>query len=158
MPGDVPAGVKGYEPAYDGLRGIAILLVVAFHLGSPWTQGGFLGVDIFFVLSGFLITSRLIDELESTGDVHFRRCYARRALRLLPALVILLAAGAIRARSFFAGRCREPRLRAAGRAASGVCGAGVVVPGPGVSWLCGGVWCGRGWAVRGGPGMDRLSG
>lgn len=78
-----------YVPALDGLRGIAILVVMAFH--SNLLQGGFLGVDIFFVLSGFLITALILDEWTQTGSVNLRNFYARRALRLLPALFTLLA-------------------------------------------------------------------
>ncbi len=82
----------GYRPALDGLRGVSILAVLAFHstvLASS-LPGGFLGVDIFFVLSGFLITSLLMEEGASTGRIDFRAFYIRRALRLLPALLVLL--------------------------------------------------------------------
>lgn len=81
----------GHRAVLDGLRGIAILLVLARHT-FPATFGGagFTGVGLFFVLSGFLITSLLIEEGESTGKVSFRRFYARRALRLLPALYAFL--------------------------------------------------------------------
>ena len=80
----------GYRPALDGLRGVAIALVVAFHaFGRP--RGGTLGVDLFFVLSGFLITALLLEEHETTGRIDVRRFYLRRARRLLPALAVLLA-------------------------------------------------------------------
>jgi peptidoglycan/LPS O-acetylase OafA/YrhL len=75
----------------DGLRAIAVLGVVLYHLGVPWMPGGFLGVDVFFVLSGFLITTLIIEEIESTGRLSFREFYLRRARRLLPALFLLLA-------------------------------------------------------------------
>jgi peptidoglycan/LPS O-acetylase OafA/YrhL len=81
----------GYVPALDGIRGIAILLVVgahAFHL--PPT--GYLGVDLFFVLSGFLITTLLLEERAETGKVSLRSFYERRARRLLPALLMMLVA------------------------------------------------------------------
>jgi peptidoglycan/LPS O-acetylase OafA/YrhL len=81
----------GYRPALDGLRGVAILAVMATHaqLASGWA--GEVGVDIFFVLSGFLITSLLIEEWDRFGSISLRRFYARRALRLLPALMVMLA-------------------------------------------------------------------
>jgi peptidoglycan/LPS O-acetylase OafA/YrhL len=80
----------GRQPALDGLRGIAILLVVLHH-AAQWPSGGFLGVDLFFVLSGFLITTLLLEESAVTGRISLRRFYARRALRLLPALAVMLA-------------------------------------------------------------------
>ena len=87
-------GVKlGYRPALDGLRGIAILLVIASHAGLPYVaQAGSVGVTLFFVLSGFLITRLMLDERERTGRVNFRNFYARRARRLLPGLGLLLMA------------------------------------------------------------------
>ena len=79
----------GHVPALDGLRGIAIAIVVAYHaFGYP--RGGWLGVDLFFVLSGFLITTLLLEEREATGTVRWRAFYGRRARRLLPALAALL--------------------------------------------------------------------
>jgi peptidoglycan/LPS O-acetylase OafA/YrhL len=82
----------GYRPALDGLRGISILAVMFVHGGLFWMgQGGFLGVDIFFVLSGFLITSLLLEEWTQTGTISFKNFYMRRALRLLPPLVLLIA-------------------------------------------------------------------
>ncbi len=79
----------GYRPALDGLRGIAIVAVLAYHFGVPGAGGGFLGVDLFFVLSGFLIGSLLAGELATTGRVDLLRFWARRARRLLPALVVV---------------------------------------------------------------------
>jgi peptidoglycan/LPS O-acetylase OafA/YrhL len=76
----------------EGIRGVAILLVVAFHAGVPWMSGGFVGVDVFFVLSGFLITGLLARELASTGDVDLGEFYARRARRLLPAFLVVVIA------------------------------------------------------------------
>lgn len=75
----------------EGLRAIAILLVVAAHAEVPWLAGGFIGVDVFFVLSGYLITRLLADELIRTGRVRFTRFYARRFRRLLPALLLMLS-------------------------------------------------------------------
>jgi peptidoglycan/LPS O-acetylase OafA/YrhL len=83
-----PTARLGYVPALDGLRGVAIALVLADHVG--WLPGGFLGVDVFFVLSGFLITTLLLDEWERGNRIALRSFYLRRARRLLPALVALL--------------------------------------------------------------------
>jgi peptidoglycan/LPS O-acetylase OafA/YrhL len=81
----------GYVPALDGLRGIAILLVVAVHY-TLLPIGGVYGVDLFFVLSGFLITTLLLEELSASGRIRLRAFYARRARRLFPALAVLLLA------------------------------------------------------------------
>jgi len=79
--------------ALDGVRGVAVLLVVAYHLGLPHSsRGGTIGVLMFFVLSGFLITTLLLRECDSTGTVRFSWFYARRALRLLPALAVFVPA------------------------------------------------------------------
>jgi peptidoglycan/LPS O-acetylase OafA/YrhL len=76
-------------PALDGLRGIAIAIVVAYHaFGYP--LGGWLGVDLFFVLSGFLITTLLLEERAATGTIRWGAFYARRARRLFPALAAVL--------------------------------------------------------------------
>jgi peptidoglycan/LPS O-acetylase OafA/YrhL len=80
----------GYVPALDGLWGVAIAIVVGFHLfGFPF--GGQAGVDLFFAMSGFLITSLLLDELRITGAINLEAFYLRRCRRLVPALVALLA-------------------------------------------------------------------
>jgi peptidoglycan/LPS O-acetylase OafA/YrhL len=79
----------GYRPALDGVRGIAIAIVVAFH-AFGWPGEGTLGVDLFFVLSGFLITTLLLEEHEATGAISIRGFYGRRARRLLPAVFVLL--------------------------------------------------------------------
>jgi peptidoglycan/LPS O-acetylase OafA/YrhL len=81
-----------FRPDIEGIRGIAILLVVAFHAGVSWMSGGFVGVDVFFVLSGFLITGLLAREVTSTGDVDLGEFYARRARRLLPAFLVVVIA------------------------------------------------------------------
>ena len=72
-----------HRPALDGVRAVAVVAVLLFHL--PWSvaQGGFLGVDVFFVLSGYLITGLLLDEHERRGRVDLRRFYVHRARRLL---------------------------------------------------------------------------
>ena len=82
----------GYRPALDGLRGIAILAVLAFHSRAFFLEGGFIGVDLFFVLSGFLITVLLVQEKAKHGRIDFKAFYIRRALRLLPAMLGLLTA------------------------------------------------------------------
>jgi peptidoglycan/LPS O-acetylase OafA/YrhL len=83
----------GRRPALDGVRALAILAVLGYHFHDALpTRGGFLGVEIFFVLSGFLITSILLEEHARRGVVSFGRFYARRVRRLLPALVVVAAA------------------------------------------------------------------
>jgi peptidoglycan/LPS O-acetylase OafA/YrhL len=84
-----------YEPALDGLRALAVGAVFAYHLSYGWASGGFLGVDAFFVLSGFLITSLLLAEWRRSGTIAFRSFWIRRARRLLPALLLVLVAVAI---------------------------------------------------------------
>ncbi|MBM4279932.1 MAG: hypothetical protein FJ137_04005 [Deltaproteobacteria bacterium] len=78
-----------FRPDIDGLRAVAVLAVVLFHLDVPGLQHGFLGVDVFFVLSGFLILRLLERELASTGRVALARFWARRARRLLPAATVV---------------------------------------------------------------------
>ena len=80
-----------YWPALDGLRALAVLAVVAFHAGAAWLPAGFLGVDVFFVISGFLITTLLLRESESRGAISLSDFWRRRAARLLPALLLMLA-------------------------------------------------------------------
>jgi peptidoglycan/LPS O-acetylase OafA/YrhL len=79
-----------HQPALDGLRGIAILSVALSHSFPTIAPQGFLGVDVFFVLSGFLITQLLSNEIEATGTIAFRKFFARRILRLMPALVTVV--------------------------------------------------------------------
>lgn len=81
-----------YNSALDGLRGVAILLVILSHAHAPLFQGAFYGVDIFFVLSGFLITSLLLQEVQTHGRVDYVRFVRRRMYRLMPALALFLAA------------------------------------------------------------------
>ena len=78
-----------YRADIDGLRAVAVILVVAFHAYPEIIPGGFIGVDVFFVISGFVITSIILDELES-GIFTLRGFYARRIKRIFPALVLLL--------------------------------------------------------------------
>jgi peptidoglycan/LPS O-acetylase OafA/YrhL len=81
----------GYRPFVDGLRAISILAVVGYHVGLPGTTGGYVGVDVFFVISGFLIISQIIDGLHS-GNFTFGEFWARRAFRILPTYLLVLAA------------------------------------------------------------------
>jgi peptidoglycan/LPS O-acetylase OafA/YrhL len=91
--GDVSENKRfNYQPALDGLRAFAVLSVFAYHLDAGWARGGFLGVDAFFVLSGFLITSLLVGEWARHGGISFAGFWARRARRLLPALLLVLLA------------------------------------------------------------------
>ena len=80
----------GFRPDIEGLRAVAILLVVAVHAGVPWLKGGFVGVDVFFVLSGYLITGLLLNEASDTGQVRLFQFYVRRLRRLLPALLAMM--------------------------------------------------------------------
>ena len=84
-----------HRPGLDGLRGLAVIAVLGYHLGFGWLHGGFLGVSLFFTLSGFLITNLLLAEREGTGGVGLKAFWGRRARRLLPAALvgILLAVG-----------------------------------------------------------------
>lgn len=80
-----------YNPALDGVRAVSILAVLFFHCGVPGVGGGFVGLDVFFILSGYLITSLLATEYRS-GGIRIGRFYARRALRLFPTLLLVVAA------------------------------------------------------------------
>src|SRR5687767_11863605 len=87
------AGERGgsvFRPDLEGLRGIAILLVVLFHAGVRSVSGAFVAVDVFFVLSGYFITLQLVRELDDTGNVDVSAFYRKRAIRLLPVLLIVL--------------------------------------------------------------------
>jgi peptidoglycan/LPS O-acetylase OafA/YrhL len=78
-------------PGLDGLRALAVIGVIVYHLNPSWLPGGYLGVDVFFVISGYLITALLLAEYSERRDVSLRSFWARRARRLLPALAVLLA-------------------------------------------------------------------
>lgn len=102
MPPAPPAAAAGlslppvwqlrYNPAFDGLRAVAIVLVILSHVHVPLFEGAFYGVDLFFVLSGFLITALLLQELGQTGGIDYARFCWRRFLRLTPALWLFLLA------------------------------------------------------------------
>jgi peptidoglycan/LPS O-acetylase OafA/YrhL len=87
-----PTDSRRYRPGLDGLRALAVVGVLLYHAGVHWVPGGFLGVDLFFVLSGYLITSLLVAEVERTGAISFADFFRRRAWRLLPALGLVLVA------------------------------------------------------------------
>jgi peptidoglycan/LPS O-acetylase OafA/YrhL len=84
-------GSQRYVPGLDGLRALAVLAVIAYHLGLGWAPGGLLGVGIFFTLSGYLITDLLLAQQAATGGLAMMRFWQRRARRLLPALFVMLA-------------------------------------------------------------------
>jgi peptidoglycan/LPS O-acetylase OafA/YrhL len=100
-PADAPDGTsaeakpkpskEGFRPDVEGLRAVAVGAVLLYHAGVPFAPGGYVGVDVFFVISGFLITGLLVRELEKTGTVSLARFYSRRAKRLLPLTVVVLA-------------------------------------------------------------------
>jgi peptidoglycan/LPS O-acetylase OafA/YrhL len=107
-----------YQPALDGLRGVAVIAVLLYHGGATWMRGGFLGVDLFFVLSGFLITTLLLAEWGRNGRIDLRAFWGRRARRLLPALALVLVGVAIYALAF-AKAAQVERIRDDGLAAIG---------------------------------------
>ena len=100
-----------YITGIDGLRAIAVLMVLAYHLKLPFAKGGLLGVTIFFVISGFLITRILVSELESTHTVDLKKFWSRRIRRLLPAVLtmtsILIPVSAAFNRVLFTKACSD---------------------------------------------------
>ena len=84
-----------YQPALDGVRAVAVTMVLLFHGGVGWMRGGYFGVSVFFTLSGYLITSLLVREYDATARVSPGAFYVRRAKRLLPASTVCLAAASI---------------------------------------------------------------
>jgi peptidoglycan/LPS O-acetylase OafA/YrhL len=100
----------GFVPALDGLRAVAVLGVMLYHGGAPLVSGGFLTIDVFFVLSGFLITSLLIGEWTKRLTIQLGQFWARRARRLLPALLVMLLGVAVYAK-LFAGAGEYANLR-----------------------------------------------
>jgi len=81
---------RAFRPDVEGLRAVAIILVVLYHCGVPHMGGGFVGVDVFFVVSGFVITGVLLRERRSAGRISFLTFYARRARRILPAAILVI--------------------------------------------------------------------
>ncbi|TGV03468.1 acyltransferase, partial [Mesorhizobium sp. M00.F.Ca.ET.186.01.1.1] len=92
MPEPIKAAHSRYMPGIDGLRALAVLAVIIYHLNYNWAPGGLLGVGIFFVLSGYLITDLLIAQWSRNGRLDMKDFWLRRARRLLPALLLLLVA------------------------------------------------------------------
>jgi peptidoglycan/LPS O-acetylase OafA/YrhL len=97
----------------EGLRGIAVLLVVGCHCGISWCAGGFIGVDVFFAISGYLITGLLIHEYRETSRIDFSRFFARRARRLLPACLVVLVSTTAAAALFLSPQEMDSTARAA---------------------------------------------
>ena len=79
-----------YRPSLDGLRMLAMYLIILFHTQVPWIQGSFIAVNLFFVLSGYLVTNVVLTEMERTGRLDLGRFYARRVRRLLPAALVAI--------------------------------------------------------------------
>ncbi len=106
-------GTRGwsYQPPLDGIRAVAVAAVFAYHLDAGWAEGGYLGVDAFFVLSGFLITSLLLSEFARNCTISLTAFWARRARRLLPALFLMLVAVGVYA-AFLAESTQLESLRA----------------------------------------------
>jgi inner membrane trans-acylase len=89
-----------YRPEIDGLRAVAVLSVIIFHLNNRWLPGGFLGVDIFFVISGFLITNIILSEIQN-GSFSFRDFYTRRIKRIYPAFIAAVSLASVIASQIF---------------------------------------------------------
>ncbi len=87
---EVSESELAYRPHLDGLRAVAVYLVVLFHAGTGWFSGGYIGVDVFFVLSGYLVTQLLLRDMNLGASIRLRRFYARRFRRLLPAAFVAL--------------------------------------------------------------------
>ncbi len=84
-----PRGIR-YIPAIDGLRAVAVIAVMLYHLGFTWIPGGFLGVDLFFVISGYVITRLLLDSIQRSGGLDLRAFYKARIRRLFPPLIFMI--------------------------------------------------------------------
>ncbi|MFN0282086.1 MAG: acyltransferase family protein [Kineosporiaceae bacterium] len=92
LPAPRPEPGIPYRPDVEGLRGVAVLLVVGYHAALPWLRGGFVGVDVFFVVSGYVITALLVSEVRERSGVSLWAFYARRCRRILPAAGVVLVA------------------------------------------------------------------
>ena len=101
-PGDRP-----FRPDVEGLRAVAIVLVVLFHTGLPLMRSGYVGVDVFFVVSGFVITGLLLRERESSGGTAYLSFYARRARRILPAALVVIVVSLVATALLFGDRASE---------------------------------------------------
>ncbi len=89
-----PRGIR-YIPAIDGLRAVAVIAVLLYHLGISWIPGGFLGVDLFFVISGYVITRLLLDSIQRSGGLDLRAFYIARIRRLFPPLLFMIISTAL---------------------------------------------------------------
>src|SRR5699024_2992369 len=97
-PAPAPTGPKpGFRLDIQGLRAIAVMLVLLYHSRVSALSGGFVGVDVFFVISGFLITTHLLESLQQDGKIRFGAFYAKRARRILPAALLVAALSAVAA-------------------------------------------------------------
>jgi peptidoglycan/LPS O-acetylase OafA/YrhL len=103
-------GEMGYLPGLDGLRALAVIGVLLYHADLTWVSGGFLGVDVFFVLSGFLITTLILEEYDRSGRIDFAKFYLGRVRRLLPAVLLMLLVVGVAAAFFY--RDAAPQFRA----------------------------------------------
>jgi len=110
-------GRAPFRPDIEGLRAVAVLLVLAYHARIPGFPGGYIGVDVFYVVSGFLITGLIVRELRATGRVDLLTFYARRARRLLPAALVVIALTVI-ASAIVLPPLRVPDVAADGAAAA----------------------------------------
>ncbi|QIK73067.1 acyltransferase [Propioniciclava coleopterorum] len=106
-----PRTQRRFMPEIQGLRAVAVGLVVLFHLWPTQMPGGFVGVDVFFVISGYLITSHLLRELDRTGSIRLGSFYARRARRLLPASLLVLAVSGVAAAVILPAQLARASLR-----------------------------------------------
>ena len=109
--GVAPSRHFGYQPALDGVRAFAVAAVLFYHAGQSWAVGGFLGVDTFFVLSGFLITTLLVTEWTNRSTINLLAFWVRRARRLLPALLLVMV-GIVVYAGVFAAPGELQRIRA----------------------------------------------
>ena len=101
-----------YSPGLDGLRAIAVMAVLLYHADLRWLPGGFLGVEVFFVISGYLITALLLAEWHQKGSINLKEFWLRRARRLLPALYVLLVVSMAFAVVFLPGEVAGLRAEA----------------------------------------------
>ena len=111
---------RARQPEIDGLRAVAVIAVVLFHSRVPGLKGGFIGVDVFFVISGFLITRLLLDEFSRTGTIRLGEFWARRFRRILPALLVTLALTTIAAHQIQSPWAFDDTVQAARAAAASV--------------------------------------
>jgi parallel beta-helix repeat protein len=112
-----PPGDRRFRPDIQGLRALAVALVVLYHAHVPWITGGFVGVDVFFVVSGFVITGLMLRERSSTGRTSMLGFYARRARRILPAATLVIVATVV-ASYYWLGFIRGDQVAVDGRWAS----------------------------------------